>query len=149
MPLKDGRTSESADSNLWMLLCPLFCYVVLVRGSTLSPDGLQSIAATSLPENWLSTTVQLQPDLETEAQTLTEAPTEAQADALTEAQTEALTVAPTEAQTEALTEVQSQIITNNYTGQSIYQSSTDFILCLNFPSCVVSAHELKVLSTRV
>ncbi|KAM4569299.1 uncharacterized protein PAE49_008831 isoform 1-T2 [Odontesthes bonariensis] len=118
MPLKDGRNGESADSNLWMLLCPLFCYLVMARGSTLSPDGLQSIAATSLPEDWLSTTVQLQPDLETEAQTLTEAPTEGQADALTEAQTEALTVAPTEAQTEALTEVQTQIITNNYTGLS-------------------------------
>ena len=83
MFLKVGPTSQSAGTHLWMLLSSLLCVLVLARGSTLSPEGLQSIAATSLPEDWTGTTIQLQPDLQTETQTLTEAWTEAQTDTQT------------------------------------------------------------------
>uniref|UniRef100_UPI0037E8ECEB sushi domain-containing protein 3 n=1 Tax=Semicossyphus pulcher TaxID=241346 RepID=UPI0037E8ECEB len=94
-----------------MLLCPLLCAVVLVRGSSLSPEDLQSIAATSLPEDTTpGTSIQLQPDLQTEAQV----PTEAQ----TEAPTEVHTAAQTEVKTEDKTDKPLQRTTSNYTGLS-------------------------------
>lgn len=91
MSLKEGPSG----THLWMLLCPLLCSLVLVRGSTLISEDPQLTGAT-LMEDWASATVPLQPDLQTEAQ------------------------APTEAPTEALAEMQTQIITSNYTGRSIY-----------------------------
>ncbi|XP_060885752.1 sushi domain-containing protein 3 [Labrus mixtus] len=101
----------AGPTNQWMLLCPLLCVVVLVKGSTLSLQDLQSIAATSLLEDSSTgTTMQLQPDLQTEAQVPTEAPTEAS----TEVPTEVLT----DAQTEARTGKPIQRTTTNYTGLS-------------------------------
>ncbi|XP_076010422.1 uncharacterized protein LOC143003549 [Genypterus blacodes] len=61
--------------HLWTLLCHLLCTVVLVRGSTPNPADLQMSNTTS-PEDWTSTTIQLQPDLQTEAQTAKAAQTE-------------------------------------------------------------------------
>ncbi|XP_028307149.1 sushi domain-containing protein 3 [Gouania willdenowi] len=81
--------AEISSGHLWMLLCPLLCTLVLVSGSTPSPKGDQSTAGTSLPDQWTSNTVQLQPDLQTEAQT---------------------EATPTEPQTLS--------VTNNYTGLS-------------------------------
>ncbi|KAG8005789.1 Sushi domain-containing protein 3 [Nibea albiflora] len=85
-----GPAAQSAGTHLWMLLCPLLCALALARGSTLSPEDLQSALATSLPEDWTATTVRLQPDLQTEAQT----------------------------QTERQTDTPTQRTTNNYTGLS-------------------------------
>ncbi|KAL3976680.1 hypothetical protein ACER0C_020169 [Sarotherodon galilaeus] len=98
MSLKVAATGKSASTHLWMLLCPLLCALVPAGGSTLSPEDSRSTAATLLPEDLTGTTIQLQPDLQTEAQT----PTEAQ----------------TESQTEALTDMQTQGVTSNYTGLS-------------------------------
>ncbi|KAG7496796.1 hypothetical protein JOB18_025125 [Solea senegalensis] len=98
--------STSSSSHLWMLLLllllllfePLLCALVLGEGSTLSTQDTQSNNTESLPEEWTGTTIQLQPDLQTEAET------------------------PTEALTESLTgtvaEIQTQSITSNYTGLS-------------------------------
>ncbi|XP_029317509.1 uncharacterized protein LOC115028157 [Cottoperca gobio] len=68
-----GATARSRAPPLWMLLCPLLCAGVQAGGSTLSPEDLQSTAATSLPEDRTGTSIQLQPDLQTEAQMSTEA----------------------------------------------------------------------------
>lgn len=97
MSPKVGPTSQ-----LWTLLCPLLCALVLAGGSTVTPEDRQGAATTSLPEERTGTTVQLQPDLQTEAGTPAGAETEATTDSLTEAQTEA----------------QTQSITSNYTGLS-------------------------------
>ncbi|XP_045928002.1 sushi domain-containing protein 3 isoform X1 [Micropterus dolomieu] len=94
MSPKVGPTAQSTGTHLWMLLCPVFCTLVLARGSTLSPEDSQSTAATSLLEDWTGSTIQLQPDLQTEAE------------------------GPTEAQTEALTDMPTQSTTRNYTGLS-------------------------------
>ncbi|XP_068163384.1 sushi domain-containing protein 3 [Antennarius striatus] len=59
MFMKSGPSPQTTG-GLWMLLWPLLCTVVLIRGSH------QSTAATSLPEDWTDTTIQLQPDLQTE-----------------------------------------------------------------------------------
>ncbi|XP_034529075.1 sushi domain-containing protein 3 [Notolabrus celidotus] len=102
---------KAGPSTRWMLLCPLLCAVVLVKGSTRSPQDLQSIAATSLlQDSTPGTTIQLQPDLQTVAQVPTEAPAEVQ----TEVQTEALTGA----QSENKTDKPVQKTTSNYTGLS-------------------------------
>ncbi|XP_008399640.1 sushi domain-containing protein 3 isoform X1 [Poecilia reticulata] len=103
MPPRDRW--RSGGSCLWMLLL-LLCCLVLAQGSTLSPEDSRSTTAAMLPEDWTSTMVPLQPDLQTVAQTPTQAPTEDQ------------TEAPTEDQTEAPTEMQTQVFTNNYTGMS-------------------------------
>ena len=92
MPPKVGPTALCTGTHLWMLLCTLLCALVLARGSTVSPEGAQSTAATSLPEDSTGTVIQLQPDLQTEAET------------------------QTEAQTEAVTEAPTQSTTGNYTG---------------------------------
>lgn len=111
MSLKEKSTAESAGTHLWLLLGSLLCSAVLAGGPTTITKDLKSTAATTLPEDWVSTTVQLQPDLETEAQTQTKASTEGPTDA------------PTAAPTESQTEMQTQIITSNYTGWSVHQSS--------------------------
>ncbi|XP_074481465.1 uncharacterized protein LOC141761756 [Sebastes fasciatus] len=97
MSPKVSPTLQSTGAHLWMLLWPLLCALVLARGSTLSPEDLQSTANTSLPsEDWTGTTaIQLQPDLQTETQMPMEAQTEAQTGAL-----------------------QTQSTTSNYTGLS-------------------------------
>ncbi|XP_054911607.1 sushi domain-containing protein 3 [Poeciliopsis prolifica] len=105
MPLR--HRWRSGGSCLWMLLLlPLLCCLVLAQSSTLSPEDSRSTTAAMLPEDWTNTTVPLQPDLQTVAQTPAEEPTEDQ------------TAAPTEDQTEAPTEMQTQVFTNNYTGMS-------------------------------
>ncbi|XP_014886050.1 sushi domain-containing protein 3 isoform X2 [Poecilia latipinna] len=96
---------RSGGSCLWMLLLlllPLLCCLVLAQGSTLSPEDSRSTTAAMMPEDWTSTMVPLQPDLQTVAQTSTEEPEEV----------------PTEDQTETPTEMQTQVFTNNYTGMS-------------------------------
>lgn len=113
MSLKVGPTGKSASTHLRMLLCPLLCALVLAGGSTLSPEDLQSTAATLLPEDLTGTTTQLQPDLQTEAQTAAEAQTRAQSDALTDMQT--------------------QSVTSNYTGW--FNTEVLLFLLLNHP-CV-------------
>ncbi|KAM9845839.1 uncharacterized protein ACBR49_010835 [Aulostomus maculatus] len=91
---KVGPTPQTTGIQLWMLLSPLVCVLVLARGSTLSPEDLQNATAMSLPGNWSATTTQLQPDLQTEAQT------------------------PTETKTDDQTETQTPAVTSNYTGLS-------------------------------
>ncbi|XP_040009000.1 sushi domain-containing protein 3 [Xiphias gladius] len=96
MSPKVGPAGQSASTHLWMLLRPLLCALILAKGSTLSTEDLQSTTTMSLLEDWTGTTIQLQPDLQTEAGT------------------------PTDTQTEAttLTETQTQSTTSNYTGLS-------------------------------
>lgn len=103
--------ARGAGARPWTLLFPLLCALVLAGGSTPSPEDPQSAAATPLPESWTGTTIQLQPDLQTEAQTQ-----------------EALT----------LTDAPTQSTTGNYTGESVRQSPLipisvsshdDFYLC--------------------
>ncbi|KAM4523277.1 uncharacterized protein V3H82_001544 isoform 2-T3 [Fundulus diaphanus] len=103
MSLRDRSSNKISGCHLWMMLLPLLCSLFLARVSTLSTEDSQSTAAMMLPEDWTSsTTVPLQPDLQTVAQTPTEEPADA----------------PTEDQMEVLTELQTQIFTNNYTGLS-------------------------------
>lgn len=78
-----------------MLLCLLLSTPVLARGSTLSTGDLGSVATTSLAEDWAGTTGQLQPDLQTEAQT------------------------QAKVQREDATDTPTMITTSNYTGQSL------------------------------
>ncbi|AWO97772.1 putative sushi domain-containing protein 3-like [Scophthalmus maximus] len=103
MSPKVGPTGRGTSTHLWMLLWPLLCAPALAEGTAPSTVDPQSAGgATSLPEDWTITTLQLQPDLQTEAMTLTEAQAEGR-------------TGPT---TEALTETQTRGITSNYTGLS-------------------------------
>lgn len=92
---KVGPAAQIAGAHLRVLLIPLLCVLVLTSGSTLSPEESQGSTASPQPESWTGTTIQLQPDLQTESLT------------------------PTDAQTEAQTETQTPSATNNYTGWSV------------------------------
>lgn len=128
MSPKVGPAGQSASTHLWMLLRPLLCALILAKGSTLSTEDLQSTTTMSLLEDWTGTTIQLQPDLQTEAGT------------------------PTDTQTEAttLTETQTQSTTSNYTGQYVYQTSIVFNLFLLLKhSCVCKVQWLILLVSKM
>ncbi|XP_077400663.1 uncharacterized protein LOC144035109 isoform X2 [Vanacampus margaritifer] len=61
--------------RVWVLLSPLLCALVLSRGSELSPEDLRNSTADVTPPptpgEWAGTTVQVQPDLQTEGRATT------------------------------------------------------------------------------
>ncbi|XP_004082966.1 microtubule-associated serine/threonine-protein kinase 3 isoform X1 [Oryzias latipes] len=74
MALKEAPNSSTV---FWLLLCPLLSSMVLATGPPLTPKDFESPTAALSLGDGVGTTVQLQPDLQTEPQTPSEAPTAA------------------------------------------------------------------------